>query len=244
MRLFLKTSVYLLFLFFLSACGVSDSASPPSPTRIVDTATAGSIHGVVSFEGMPPPSSKIPVARFSECGNASAFDADILIQNGKVKNAFVAITKGLESYRFEKLSEEVVLDQRHCLYEPRIVGLQVGQTLVVKNSDPALHNIHAQPLQSRGFNVGMAQQSSDIRKTFEVSEMMIPLRCDVHPWMRAYAGVLPHPYFAVTDVDGNFNLKNVPPGNYTVTVWHEKLGEKEFPVSIGTREQKTLNVSF
>jgi hypothetical protein len=238
-----KVNFCLLFLLF-SACETSGFAPAVSPTQVVDISTAGTIHGVVSFEGVPAAATKIPVAHFSECQNPSSFDTDILIQNGKVKNAFVAITKGLASYRFEEPSEEVVIDQRHCLYEPRIVGLQVGQTLVVKNSDPALHNIHAQPLQSRGFNVGMAQQSSDIRKTFEAPEMMIPLRCDVHPWMRAYAGVLPHPYFAVTDVDGNFSLKNVPPGNYTVTVWHEKLGEKEFPVSIGTREQKTLNVSF
>ncbi len=243
MRLFSKIPILFLLVFW-GACGASDPVPAPVPTQVIDATTVGGIQGVVSFAGTPPSAAKIPVASFSECGNPSGIDTDILIQNGKVKNAFVAITKGLENYRFEKTSEEVMIDQRHCLYEPRVIGLQVGQTLVVKNSDPALHNIHAQPLQSRGFNVGMPRQASDIRKTFEVPEVMIPLRCDVHPWMRAYAGILPHPYFSVTGDDGSFRLKNVPPGDYIVTVWHEKLGKKEFPISVGAREEKTLEVSF
>ncbi len=229
------------FVCFLSL--ISCSQKPQQkvvPTRSIDPAATGTIRGDVRFEGVPPSPTKIPVAGFSECANPRLEDDDVLIRDGKVQNAFVYVKTGLEDYAFPPPEGEVVLDQVGCLYTPRVVGLQVGQTLVVKNSDPALHNVHALPKLSRSFNLAMTQGASDIRRGFTEPEVMVPIRCDVHPWMRAYAGVLPHPAFAVTGPDGRFEIKGLPPGAYTLSVWHERLGVSEQAVTLAVREEKTV----
>lgn len=211
------------------------------PSLNVDPTTTGSLRGTVRFEGPLPSPTKIPVAGFPECANPRQEDTDVLVRDGFVQNAFVYIKSGLEDYAFPEESGEVVLDQKGCLYEPRVIGLRVGQTVVVKNSDAMLHNVHAQPKRSRSFNLAMTKGAQDLRKSFSEPEVMVGFRCDVHPWMRAYAGVLPHPAFAVTDANGQFEIKNIPPGTYTVAIWHERLGLMQQEVSLDPQEQKTIS---
>lgn len=230
---------------FFALILVSCSPAPQnkiSPVKNIDPATTGTILGDVRFEGGLPEPTKIPVAGFPECGNAQGLDNDVLVHNGLVQNAFVYVKSGLENYAFPPAAEEMRLDQKGCLYEPRVIGLQRGQTVVITNSDPLLHNVHALPKRSRSFNLAMPRSAQGLRRSFDEPEVMVGLRCDVHPWMRAYVGVLPHSAFAVTGPDGHFEIKGVPPGTYTLAVWHERLGTMEQTVVLGVNETK--DVSF
>jgi plastocyanin len=239
----MKQTISVLLLVLLFACQRTP-VQPPLPKRAVDLATTGIIRGIVTFEGTTPAPMKIPVASFRDCVNSQTDDPDVLIRDGKVQNAFVYLKDGLEDYAFPVPEGEVVLDQKGCLYEPRVVGLRVGQTLVLRNDDPVLHNVHALPKRSRFFNVAMPKGAAEIRKSFDEPEVMVPIRCDVHPWMRAYVGVLPHPYFAVTGPDGTFELKNVPPGVYTLEAWHERLGTLSRKVSSGVGKEMNVVLTF
>lgn len=115
----------------------------------------------------------------------------------------------------------VALTQAGCLYRPRVLGLQVGQPLLVINDDPLLHNIHVLPFANRGFNFGQPTKGLEDRRTFSAPEVMVKVKCDVHPWMAAWIGVLDHPFFAVTDAEGAYALPELPAGQYTLEVWHE-----------------------
>jgi hypothetical protein len=115
----------------------------------------------------------------------------------------------------------VALTQSGCLYRPRVVGVQVGQPLLVINDDPLLHNVHALAFANREFNFGQSTKGLEERRTFSVPEVMVKVKCDVHPWMTAWVGVLEHPYFAVTNAEGAYALPGLPAGFYTVEAWHE-----------------------
>ena len=141
-----------------------------------------------------------------------------------VKNVFVYIKTGLEGQTFEPLKKPAQLDQVGCAYVPRVLGLMVGQPLRILNSDRLLHNVHMMPKLNEEFNKAMPARVRKLPvpgKMFSQPEVMIPFKCDVHPWMAAYIGVLPHPFFAVSGADGSFAIENVPPGKYTLEAWHE-----------------------
>jgi hypothetical protein len=116
------------------------------------------------------------------------------------------------------------LNQTACRYEPHVFGIRAGQTLEIVNSDPTLHNVHALPASQPEFNLGMPVQNMRLKKKFEKPEVMVKFKCDVHPWMSAYAGVVAHPFFAVSGPDGTFTLPDLPEGQYVLEAWHENLG--------------------
>lgn len=240
----------LVGLFFsLSSC-----QSPPAPrggdplpfaVSEPDPETAGIIQGEVLFAGTPPPPTKLNFKGFEGCKQTGrTVDEDILVRDGKVQNAFLYIKEGL-SGMFVTPQESVVLDQTGCLYSPRVVGVQAGQMLEIRNSDPLMHNVHAMPKKlGAGFNIAMANNGPALRKNFFEPEVMVPIRCDVHPWMKAFVGVIPYPYFSVTDAAGRFLLKNVPPGNYTVEVWHERFGRQTAKVTVDPKETESITFTF
>jgi hypothetical protein len=137
-----------------------------------------------------------------------------------------------------------VLDQKGCRYSPRIFGVRVGQPLEMINSDATLHNVHAMPMVNQEFNRGMPQQNSQMTQIFTAPEQMVKFKCDLHAWMNAYGGVMPHPFFQVTGADGAFSLKGVPPGKYDVAVWTEKLGSASQTVDIGNSANASLNFTL
>jgi plastocyanin len=157
---------------------------------------------------------------------------------------FVYVKDGLGGLKFPVPSTPVVLDQKGCRYAPHVVGVQVGQGFEVLNSDSTLHNVHALPTANREFNTGQPLAGLRYSHRFSTREVMVPFKCDVHPWMRAYIGVLDHPFFGVTGADGTFTLTGLPPGTYTVEAWHEKLGTQTQTVTIGDKESKDIAVSF
>jgi hypothetical protein len=119
------------------------------------------------------------------------------------------------------------------MYGPHVVALQVNQTLKVINSDPHSHNIHPLPTINREWNKSQPPGSAPLEQKFDKEEITIPVKCNIHPWMRSYIAVFRHPYFAVTGSDGTFSLKGLPPGKYTITAWQESYGSKTQDITVG-----------
>ena len=243
------TAVFLLAIL-AAACGGGNNeqaAAPPDApaTSPVDAATAGNVSGRVTFAGTAPKPAVIRMESDPNCvqqGAATTDEGVVVGEGGALQNTFVYVKDGLGDLRFPIPSNTVVLDQKGCRYTPHVLGVQVGQSVEVLNSDPTLHNVHAVPASNQEFNTGQPLPGMKHQHRFSTREVMVPFKCDVHPWMRAYVGVLDHPYFAVTGADGSFELKGLPPGTYTIEAWHETLGTQTQTVTIAAQE--TGNVAF
>ena len=156
----------------------------------------------------------------------------------------VYVKTGLAETKFEPSAAAVVLDQRGCRYDPGVIALQVGQRFEIRNSDATLHNVHSLPSNSRGFNIGMPNKDMSAVRKFEASEVFVRIKCDVHPWMATYVGVVDHPFFAVTQGDGNFELRGLPAGDYTIEAAHPTLGVRTGTVSVADDAPATLAFKF
>jgi plastocyanin len=214
----------------------------------VDPATAGAIAGRVTFVGTPPAPEAIRMNADPAClqtsGTSRTSDTVLVSPDGSLQNVFVYVKDAFSEYTFETPATPVVLDQRGCRYAPHVFGVRVGQPVEFLNSDATLHNVHAMPMKNQEFNRGEAVQGMRIRQAFTVPEVMVPIKCNVHSWMNAFAGVMAHPFFAVTGADGAFALKGLPPGTYTVEAWHEKYGTQSQQVTVGATETQTIAFSF
>ena len=237
----------ICFGLWAAACGGAQQETPSPPPVVanpVDPATAGAVTGTIRFTGTPPAPQPINMSSDPYCEQQGAATTEtVLVGSGStLQNVFVYVKDGLGDRAFPVPSTAAVLDQKGCRYVPRVVGIQVGQTLEILSGDNTLHNVHAIPDQNREFN--KAQQMAGIKHThvFSTREVMVPFKCDVHRWMNAYVGVLDHPFYAVTGADGTFELKGLPPGTYTIEAWHEKLGTQTQTVTIG--EKQTSDVAF
>jgi plastocyanin len=239
-----------VFLAISLACG-GNSAAPPAATAgpAVDPATAATITAIVKFEGQPPAPEMITLTGDPKCvsenGGPQRADERVLVgENQSLQNVFVYVKDGLGNFGFPIPTAPVVLDQDKCRYTPRVIGVRVGQTLQVHNSDPLLHNVRSNGVINQAFNKSTPLEGVSFNHTFATKEVMVPFKCDVHGWMSAYVGVLDHPYFGTTAQDGKVALGNLPPGTYTIEAWHEALGTRTQQVTIAAKESKDVSFSF
>lgn len=211
-------------------------------TLAASAAVAGDVSGKVTLKGTPPPEVNIrPLTADPNCGklhSGTVTTRHYLVGEGDgLANVFVYVKSGLDGKKFDAPAESAVMDQIACLYEPYVMGLVTGQKLEVHNSDPFLHNVNfmRSTAGNTTFNFAMGKDAKPVDKVFSNSEIFVRLQCNVHPWMFGYIGVLDHPFFAVTDENGNYSIKGLPDGKYTLEFRHLKAGEvtKEVEVKDG-----------
>jgi len=243
----------------LAACSCSDAdpapVAPPAkasalevvPAKVPVVASAaapaakGAIHGMVKFEGTAPERSKVDLSPDPIC--VKAHEGTGMMTPGGVQagaggglaDVFVQLTTGLPAdKKYEAPAEPAVIDQIGCTYVPHVLGVVKKQKIEIRNSDPTLHNIHAQPKTNKEFNLAMPNKDDKREVEFKKGEDAIHIKCDVHPWMSAFCFCLEHPFFAVTGADGSFdiNMADLPDGEYGIKLWHETLGTQEGKVTV------------
>lgn len=229
------------------------AAAPEAPAKaaagkMVDPSTAGNVSGQVNYSGEAGKKARIrmnadPTCAASHSSPVYAQDMEIN-ENGTLEWAFVWVKQGLEDYQFSPPGEPVELDQEGCVYHPHVLGVEAGQNLKIVNSDNTTHNINPSPANNRDWNVSQSPGQDPILRSFARQEVMIPVKCNVHPWMRSYIGVVGHPYFSVTGTDGHYELKGLPPGEYTIEVWHERLGTQDQKVTVETGKDTSIDFNY
>ena len=230
--------------------GGTQEQTPPAGTGSpAATGTgANSVKGLVTLAGTAPKPAaiKMDADPFCKAQHPTAPTAESVVVNadGTLRNVFVYVKSGLPAGQtYAPPAEPAVLDQKGCTYIPHVQGIMVGQKLQILNSDGTLHNIHSLAKNSPQFNVGMPTAGMKISQEFKAEELMVRVKCDVHPWMETWIGVLNHPFFAVSGDGGSFEIKNLPAGTYTIEAWHEKFGSQTQTVTI-TDGQPAPEVSF
>ena len=235
-----------LFLMVLASCFVCVGAE--------DALADATITGSVKLDlpgGKKPRRKKLQMAADPVCN--AKHDAPVVSESpaivdedGALHNVFVYVKTGLEGKQFDVPSEAAVLDQNGCVYTPHVMGVMAGQDITVLNNDGTLHNVHPKPQNSNEFNKAMPKFMKKIKISFAKPEVMIPVKCDVHPWMQSYVGVLDHPFFAVTGEGGTFELAGLPAGSYTVEAWHEseRIGTMTQDVTVADGESKAVDFTF
>lgn len=219
-----------------------------------DAVAGATVSGTIKLElpgGKKPGRKKIQMAADPVCAgkhtSGPALSEVVVVEDdGGLHNVFVYVKKGLEGRKFDTPSEPAVLDQQGCIYVPHVMGVRAGQPITVLNSDGTLHNIHPKPQNSAEINKAMPKFMKKITISFANAEVMVPVKCDVHPWMQSYIGVMDHPFFAVSGEGGKFEIAGLPAGTYTVEAWHEseRLGTMTQEVTVADGESKSVDFMF
>jgi len=214
---------------------------------IAGQAIAGDVTGKVMFDGAAPKPARLRMDADPVCSKAhksSVTGEEVVVNsNNTLKNVLVYVKDGPLKKKYDAPSEKVVFDQEGCIYHPHVLGIQTGQSLEVRNSDPTLHNVHTLSKENPQFNVAQPKKGMILKKTFDKAEVF-KVKCEVHTWMGAYIGVFNHPYFSVTGDDGSFSMKKLPAGDYTLEAWHEKYGTQTLKVKVSASGAVTADFKF
>jgi plastocyanin len=245
------STLALCALLALAACSKKEETPAAAPTAEqtaqpatpIDPATVASIDGTVKFDGTAPKAAKIDMSQDPACKGVNTAE-NLVVDNGDLANVFVYVKDGLGNRTFDVPKDAVVLDQKGCQYHPHVLGVMAGQTVQINNDDATTHNIHPTPRDNREWNESQPPSSPALVKTFAREEIMLPVKCNQHPWMKMYINVVRTPFFAVTDANGKYEIKGLPPGDYTIAFVHEKLGEQDQKVTVAPKETKVVDQSF
>lgn len=263
-KVWLVLAIALSLLALGSACGggghstntVSNSGGSGDAAAGPYSGPTGTISGVVSYNGTAPAPRKIDTTADPACGkaNPNLMTDDTVVTDGKLANAFVYIKEGtveggkkIGDYAWSTPAEAKQLDQKGCHYSPHVMGVQTNQKISITNSDQTQHNVHPTPKVNQEWNQTQANGAPPIEKTFSRAEVLIPVKCNQHPWMKAYIGVMRTPFYAVSAENGTFEIKGVPPGTYTVVAWKEGGAngtEKTMQVTVPANGAGTADFAF
>jgi hypothetical protein len=207
---------------------------------------AAEVSGKVKLSGTPPPEKTVVEAE-AICGSFLTHKPlktrhYVVGADNGLGNVFVYVKEGAQPTPPKR--EPPLLDQVNCEYVPYMMGVQVNQKFKIKNSDPTLHNVHATPKINKEFNFAQPVKGQVDERSFDKPEVLVRMKCDVHPWMFAYIGVMEHPYFAVTDKDGNYKIEGLPAGKYTIEAVHMKAGRKTAELTVAEADKKTLDLEL
>jgi len=227
------------------AAGASNQGTPAA-TGLKGSAT---IRGTIKFTGTPAPNPPIDMSEEAKCKadySTPPHDEIVVVNpNRTLKNVFVYVKAGVPAgATYAAPTSPVILDQKGCMYHPRVFGIMTGQPLDIRNDDALLHNIKAMAKHNRPFNISQPAAGMDATRDFVTEEVMLPFECNVHGWMHAYAGVLPHPFFSTSGADGTFAIDSLPPGTYTIEAWHEKYGTQTATVTVQNNQSTTADFTF
>jgi len=244
------------FLILLSlSCGgqepetTEEQRPPTTPAQVYQpTGDEGTITGKVNFQGQAPKQRPLAMEADPICASKHTTvvypEVVVVNTNGTLRNVFVYVKSGLGDKTFAVPQDPVQLDQIGCLYKPHVLGMQARQNLKVITSDATTHNIHPIPKNNREWNVSQSPGAEPIIQSFAREEVMIPVKCNQHPWMQAWIGVLAHPFYAVTGDDGAFEIKGLPPGDYEIEAWQERYGAVTQKVTVGPKGTATAEFTF
>jgi plastocyanin len=242
----------LIVLALLVGCGtflagaVTAQAAPAAKKN--QAGGTGEITGKIYFHGQKPELHAINMGKDSVCISLQTgplYPADGQVNaDGTLPDAFIFIKHSSATLPSTPPRNPVTLTQKGCRYQPHVLGVMVGQPFEVINLDPTTHNVHVIAKTNREWNVSQQPGSPSVVRRFQHAEEMIPVRCNVHPWMKAYIGVLDNPFYAVTGKDGSFTLKGLPPGDYTIEVWTATFGDQERKLVVHAGGTTTADFTF
>jgi plastocyanin len=212
----------------------------------VDPSTAGSVEGDIRFPATPPPSVPIDMTQDPGCGKGPNTSEQYVVTDGNLANVFVYVRSGLGNRIYAPPAAPVVLDQKGCRYVPHVIGVMAGQPVEFRTSDPTMHDVNVQPSAAGNppFDLTQAPNGAPLRHTFGQAETMIPVRCNNHPWMQAFINVAANPFFAISNSQGHYVIRGLPPGTYTLVAVQEKLGEKQQSITVSPHQAAEADFTF
>ena len=252
----LSAAVPALLLALTIACGSKEPATTAEEQKPAaaegktwqPNGDEGTITGKVAFQGQAPKFPAIAMDADPVCASMHSGrvypEAVVVNDNGTLRNVFVYVKTGLEGKAMAVPDQPAVLDQKGCQYDPHVLGIQAGQNLKVVTSDKTTHNIHPMPKVNRDWNISQPPGADPIIKSFSRPEVSVPVKCNQHPWMRAYIHVVSHPFFAVTGADGTFQIKGLPPGKYELEAIQEQLGASTQQVTVPAKGTTAVDFSY
>src|SRR5437762_6543033 len=226
----------------------SNASEAQQAAAPIDKSTVGEVNGSVKYAGAKPAARKIDMSQDPVCAKKGENTVEtITADGGNLANVFVYVKEGLGERNFPAPTDKATIDQEGCRYHPHVLAVMTGQPIEIKNDDNTTHNIHPTPAAESGnreWNESQPPKGAPLEKSFSRPEVMLPVKCNQHPWMKMYINVAKTPYFAVTDKNGKFDIKDLPPGKYTLAAVHETLGEKTQDVTIAPKQTQSVDFNF